>query len=88
MLLDYREKIIQSQHKTVKRAVTPNMRGWKSSSELFPLDTTHTKVALTITVKCDSSLPHALFFSKKSGATAIASGKIARCSSSLLPTCD
>jgi len=37
-------------------------------------------------VKCDSLLSHALFFSKKSGATAIAPGKLARYSSSLLPT--
>jgi len=45
MLLDYRKKIIQSQHKTVRRAVSTNACGWKSSCEVFPLATTHAKVA-------------------------------------------
>jgi len=35
MLLDYRKKIIQSQHKTVRRAVTTNVCGRKSFCELF-----------------------------------------------------
>jgi len=45
MLLDYRKKIIQSQHKIVRRAVSTNVCGRKSSSEHFPLATTHAKVA-------------------------------------------
>jgi len=45
MLLDYPKKIIESQHKTVWRAVTTNVFRRKSSSELFPLATTHAKVA-------------------------------------------
>jgi len=45
MLLHCRKKIIQSQHKTVKRAVTTNVCGQKSSCELFPLATTQAKVA-------------------------------------------
>ena len=45
MLLDYRKKIIQPQHKTVRRAVTTNVCGRKSSCETFPLATTHAKVA-------------------------------------------
>jgi len=44
MLLDYLKKI-QSQHKTVRRAVTTNVCERKSSSEIFPLATTHAKVA-------------------------------------------
>jgi len=45
MLLDYLKKNIQSQHKTVRRAVSTNVCGRKSSSELFHLATTHAKVA-------------------------------------------
>jgi len=45
MLQDYRKKNIRSQHKTLRRAVTTNVCGRKSSSELFPLATTHAKVA-------------------------------------------
>jgi len=37
MLLDYRKKIIQRQHKTVRIVVSTNVCGQKSSSELFPL---------------------------------------------------
>jgi len=44
MLLDYRKKIIQSQHKTVRRAASTNVCGRKSSSELFHLATTRVKV--------------------------------------------
>jgi len=44
MLLDCCKKIIQSQHKTVRRAVATNVCGRKSSSELFSLATAHTKV--------------------------------------------
>jgi len=39
------QKIIQSQHKTVRRAVSTNVSGRKSSSELFPLAPTHAKLA-------------------------------------------
>jgi len=45
MLPDYRKKIIQSQHKTVRRAVSTNVCGRKSSSELFRLAATHAKAA-------------------------------------------
>jgi len=45
MLLDCRIKIIQNQHTTVRRAVSTNVCEWQSSSELFPLATTHAKVA-------------------------------------------
>jgi len=45
MLLDHCKEIIQSQHKTVRRTVSTNVCGRKSSSELFPLATTHAKVA-------------------------------------------
>jgi len=44
------------------------------------------KQRIAVAVKCDSLLQHALFFSKKSSATAIAPGKLACYSSSLLPT--
>jgi len=44
MLLYYRKQINQNQHKTVRNAVTTNVCGPKSSCELFPLTTTHTKV--------------------------------------------
>jgi len=45
MLLDYRKKIIQSQHKIVRKAVSTNVCGRKSASEHFPLATTHAKIA-------------------------------------------
>jgi len=45
MLLAYRKQIIHNQRKTVRRAVTTNVCWRKSSCELFPLATTHTKVA-------------------------------------------
>ena len=45
MLLDYRKQIIQNQPKTVRRAITTNVCRRKSSCELFPLVTTHAKVA-------------------------------------------
>jgi len=45
MQLDYHKKIIQSQHKTVRTAIATNMCGRKCSCELFPLATTHAKVA-------------------------------------------
>jgi len=45
MLLAYCKQIIQNQRKTVRRAVTINVCWRKSSCELFPLATTHTKVA-------------------------------------------
>ena len=44
-LLAYRKQIIQNQRKTVRRAVTINVCWQKSSCELFPLATTHAKVA-------------------------------------------
>jgi len=45
MLLGYRKQIIQNQRKTVRRAVTINVCWRKSACELFPLATTHAKVA-------------------------------------------
>jgi len=45
MLLAYCKQIIQNQGKTVRRAGTINVCWKKSSSELFPLATTHAKVA-------------------------------------------
>jgi len=45
MLLSYRKQIIQNQRKTVRRAVTITVCWRKSSCELFPLATTHPKVA-------------------------------------------
>jgi len=45
MLLAYRKQIIQNQHKTVRRAVTINVYWRESSCELFPLATSHAKVA-------------------------------------------
>jgi len=39
------QKIIQSQHKTMRRAISINVCGRKSSSKLFPLATIHAKVA-------------------------------------------
>jgi len=45
MLLAYRKQIIQNQSKTARRVVTINVCWWKSSCELFPLATTHAKVA-------------------------------------------
>jgi len=45
MLLADRKQIIQNQRKTVWRAVTVNVYWRKSSCELFPLVTTHAKVA-------------------------------------------
>jgi len=44
-LLDSRKKIIRGQHKTVRRAVTTNVCGRKSSFEILPMATTHAKVA-------------------------------------------
>jgi len=45
MLQAYRKQIIQNQRKTVRRAVTINVCWQTSSCELFPLATTHAKVA-------------------------------------------
>jgi len=45
MLLSDFKQIIQNQRKTVRRAVTINVCWRKSSCELFPLATTHAKVA-------------------------------------------
>jgi len=45
MVLAYRKQIIQNHLKTVRRVVTINLCWRKSSCELFPLTTTHTKVA-------------------------------------------
>jgi len=45
MLLAYRKQIIQNQPKTARRVVTINVCWRKSSCELFPVATTHTKVA-------------------------------------------
>jgi len=45
MLLAYCKQIIQNKRKTVGRAVTINVCGRKTSCELFPLATTHAKVA-------------------------------------------
>jgi len=44
ILLDYRTKIIQSKHKTVRIAVTADVCRRESSSKLFLLATTHAKV--------------------------------------------
>jgi len=73
MLLAYCKQIIQNQRKTVRRAVTINVCWRKSSFELLRWNG-------------DSSLPHPLFLSKKSGASADATGKLARYSGSLLPS--
>jgi len=48
---------------------------------LWPPLTQNYRIA--VTVKCDSSLPHALFFSEKSGASTIAPGQLTLYSSSL-----
>jgi len=77
MLLAYRKQMIQNQRKTVRRTVIINVFWRKSSCDAFPLATTHANVANS----GDSSLPHALFLSKKSGALANATGKLARYSS-------
>jgi len=45
MLLAYRKQIIQNQRKTVIRVVTISVCWRKSFCELFPLATTHAKVA-------------------------------------------
>jgi len=45
MLLAYRKQIIQNQRKTVRRTVTINVCWRKNFCELFPLATTHAKVA-------------------------------------------
>jgi len=45
MLLAYCKQIIQNQRKTVRIAVTINVCWRRSSCELFPLTTTHAKVA-------------------------------------------
>jgi len=45
VLLAYRKQIIKNQSKTVRIAVTINVFGRKTSCELFPLATTHAKVA-------------------------------------------
>jgi len=86
MLPDYLKKNIQSQHKTVRRAVTTSVCGRKSSSELFPLATTHAKVANSDNSEVRLLATACVIFSKKSGATAVAPGKLVRYSSSLLPT--
>jgi len=45
MLLAYCKQMIQNQLQTVRRAVTVNVCGRKSSCELFSLATTHAKLA-------------------------------------------
>jgi len=65
MLLDYHKKIIQGQHKTARRAVTPSVCELKSSSELFLWPPLTPNWRIAVTVKCDSSLLHALFFQKR-----------------------
>jgi len=45
MLLAYRKQIIQNQRKTVRRRATISVCWRKNSCELFPLATTHAKVA-------------------------------------------
>jgi len=89
MVLAYPKQIIKNQRKTVRRVVTINVCWRKSSCELPPLATTHAKRANSSSGKIAiaSSLPHPLFFSKKSVAIANATGKLARYSSSLLPIC-
>jgi len=82
MLLASRKQIIKNQRKTVKSAIAINVCGRKSSCELLPLATTHTKVANSGKLVIARYRIHSFF--KKSGATAIAPGKLARCSTSLL----
>ena len=84
MLLTYCKQIIQNRCKTVRRAVSINMCWRKCSFELFPLATTYGKVANSGSGKMVIARYHIrYFFSKMSGATAIATGKSARYSSSL-----
>jgi len=84
MLLAYRKQIIQNQRKTVRRAVTINACWQKSSCELFPLATTHAKVAISGGGKMAIARYRIHnFFSKKSDAPADATSKLARYSSSL-----
>jgi len=71
MLLDYRKKIIQSQHKTVRRAVSTNVCGRKSSRELSSLATTHAKVANSAKSEVRQLATACGIFSKKSDAIAI-----------------
>jgi len=83
MLLDYRTKIIKSQHKTLRRAVTTNVYGRKSSSELFPLATTHAKVANSGNSEVRFLATACVIVLRRSGTTAIAPRKLACYSSSL-----
>jgi len=87
MPLASRDQIIQNQHKTVRRAVPVNVCWRKSSCELFTLATTHAKVANSSSCKVVIACYRICFVFFKSGATAIAPGKLARYfSSSLLTT--
>ena len=88
MLLAYCKKIIQNQRKTMRRAVTINVCWRKSSCELFPLSITHAKVANSGSSKMVIARYHIRYFLKKSGATANPPGKLARHTSSLLPSSD
>ena len=88
MLLAYCKQIIQNQRKTVRRAVTINVCWRKSSCEIFPLATTHAKVANSGSGKIVIARYPIRFFSKKSGAIANAPGKLARyCPALQLPHC-
>jgi len=85
MLLPYCKQIIQNQRKTVRRTVTIIVCWWKNFCELFPLATTHAKVANSGKMVIARYCIH--YFFQKSGAPANAAGKLARdFSSSLLPS--
>jgi len=68
MLLDYHKKIIQNQHKTVRRAVAINACGQKSFCELFPLATTHAKAANSGSGKVVTAHHHVRYFFQKRAA--------------------
>jgi len=57
--------------------------GGKAQANFFLWPPLTPKQRIAEKAKCDSSPPHALFFLKKSGATVVAPGKLARFRSSL-----
>ena len=68
MLLDYRKQIIQNQHQIVRRAITTNVCGRKSSFEFFPLATIHAKVVNSGSGKVVIARYRIRYFYKKRGA--------------------
>ena len=92
MLLAYRKQIIQNQRKTVRRAVTINLCWQKSSCELFPLATTHTKVANSGSSKMVIARYRICYFFQKRATLPLLENKLATVaryfSSSLLPSSD